>query len=376
MRSGSPGQSRPVARGSGSRAPVAVQALDGRADTGSVMPLMLGLVAATLLLGLVLVQVGLTGTSRAEGQTAADAAALAAAKAMRTALVDAGTDQWDCADLVDQARDAAEDYAARNGGELRELTVENSAEHVCEVQVAVLSRDGSGGPVEVDDEAARGGLTYARAAAQGVGVEGLLGAAGRIRDFDWGMEEEPEEVAERIVAQAGRIDSMNYPYVLGGGHGQTPVPEGLPGYDCSSSVSKLLQDAGMRIPTMYTGAWVAEGRAEDNEFLQRGEGDFLTLWAYSREGCAGSDIGHVFAEIGGQGWGTSRSNPGGGPGWLPYAEPGGRFPCARPYHFPELEEELDAAFVAEVAPADVDVGGDEEARDFGAAGPRLIEPQL
>lgn len=98
----------------------------------------------------------------------------------------------------------------------------------------------------------------------------------------------------RIVSRAAAIDAERLPYRWGGGHGPTPGKPGEP-LDCSGAVSRLL---GVK-PRV-------SGQFET--FGQPGRGKNLTIYA------SGS---HVLVEINGHFWGTSATNPGGGPGWIP-----------------------------------------------------------
>ena len=102
--------------------------------------------------------------------------------------------------------------------------------------------------------------------------------------------------AGRVLAEANRMSAMNSSYLYGGGH-VTPAP-GEPPWDCSSSVSRLLQAGGLGTPTMTSGQMMGIGAP--------GKGWF-TIYA---------SPGHVYSTIGGRAWGTSYSRPNGGPGWF------------------------------------------------------------
>jgi hypothetical protein len=102
--------------------------------------------------------------------------------------------------------------------------------------------------------------------------------------------------AARVLAEANRMSAMNSKYVYGGGH-VTPAPAEPP-WDCSASVSRLLQVGGLGVPTMVSGNMMNIG--------QPGKGWF-TIYA---------SPGHVYSTIGGRAWGTSYSRPNGGPGWF------------------------------------------------------------
>jgi hypothetical protein len=90
---------------------------------------------------------------------------------------------------------------------------------------------------------------------------------------------------------ANKIGSMRIPYKWGGGHGSTPAAPGDP-VDCSGFVSQLLG--------------VAPRVSGDFEnFGDQGRGHSVTIYANS---------GHVLLQVGHNFYGTSRQNPGGGPG--------------------------------------------------------------
>jgi cell wall-associated NlpC family hydrolase len=104
----------------------------------------------------------------------------------------------------------------------------------------------------------------------------------------------------RMAAEIDRIDKLRLNYQWGGGH-STPAPRNGP-FDCSSFVSRVLQAAGINIPTMVSGSLARWGAA--------GSGQGVKIVANSQ---------HVFmaVKVGGE-WrfaGTSPENPGGGPGW-------------------------------------------------------------
>ncbi len=95
----------------------------------------------------------------------------------------------------------------------------------------------------------------------------------------------------KVTAKANRIDAQKRPYLYGGGHGgSTDGP-----LDCSAAVSKVL-GIDVRVSGQFT-KWGKPGRGRD-----------ITVYA---------NAGHVLVEIGGQFWGTSAANPGGGAGWIP-----------------------------------------------------------
>lgn len=115
---------------------------------------------------------------------------------------------------------------------------------------------------------------------------------------------------QRMVAEAARIDALHLPYVWGGSHGQSPTPPNGP-FDCSSAVSHLLQVGGFHNPTMDTTELVGWGDPGP------GRGVTIHVKPFGPEA-------HTFIEFmpgvtppSERYWGTSDSNPGGGPGWIP-----------------------------------------------------------
>jgi len=97
-----------------------------------------------------------------------------------------------------------------------------------------------------------------------------------------------------MIAKANSIDRARHPYVLGGGHGSFRGP-----YDCSGAVSAVLNAGGALRAPMASGGFASWGRP--------GRGT-VTVYA---------NAGHVYMTIKGRHFGTSRSNPGGGAGWIP-----------------------------------------------------------
>jgi Transglycosylase SLT domain len=128
-------------------------------------------------------------------------------------------------------------------------------------------------------------------------------------------------LAARLVSVANRIAAAQIPYCYGGGH-TTPAAPGhgtycvgadnafisgtaYLGLDCSSSVSMLLQLAGVDTPTLDSSGFMRFGLP--------GPGRAFTVWANPT---------HVFVTLDGQDWGTSDANPHGGPGWAVHATVG------------------------------------------------------
>lgn len=89
-----------------------------------------------------------------------------------------------------------------------------------------------------------------------------------------------------------KIDRAELPYVYGGGHGASG------GLDCSGSVSRVLMEA-----RLLDGVQSSDG-----------------FWDYGKAGKGKLTVlvkpGHVMLLYRGRAWGTSSSNPGGGPGWF------------------------------------------------------------
>jgi Transglycosylase SLT domain len=115
---------------------------------------------------------------------------------------------------------------------------------------------------------------------------------------------------QKMVAEADRIDGLELTYEYGGSHGSTPTPASGP-FDCSSAVSHLLQVAGFDNPTMDTTLLISWGKA--------GPGRWVTIHVKPY----GEDA-HTFLEFDAsvtpdsqRYWGTSGTNPNGGPGWIP-----------------------------------------------------------
>ena len=98
----------------------------------------------------------------------------------------------------------------------------------------------------------------------------------------------------KAVARANQLERAHLPYVYGGHHGDRgPITNPRPGLDCSSAVSYVLG-----IPPRVSGQFESYGRP--------GEGP-ITIYANPE---------HVLMRIGRRFFGTSRTNPDGGPGWI------------------------------------------------------------
>jgi hypothetical protein len=103
--------------------------------------------------------------------------------------------------------------------------------------------------------------------------------------------------AAKAAARADAIDAQRLPYLWGGGHqGKTSIHAAVP-LDCSGAVSKVLG-----INPRVSGQFTTWGKAGDGG--NRG----ITIYANGH---------HVLMKIDGHFFGTSRTNPGGGAGWIP-----------------------------------------------------------
>jgi hypothetical protein len=102
---------------------------------------------------------------------------------------------------------------------------------------------------------------------------------------------------DRLIAAANMVSAADFPYVYGGGHQQPSV---FAPFDCSGSVSYVMQQAGYKVPTTVSGdipMWK----------FPAGPGKvtiFYNSW-------------HTFMRIGNRYFGTSGfARPGGGAGWF------------------------------------------------------------
>jgi hypothetical protein len=102
---------------------------------------------------------------------------------------------------------------------------------------------------------------------------------------------------DRLIATANMVSAADFPYRWGGGHEQ---PAHFGPFDCSGSVSYVMQQAGYRVPTTVAadiGAW----------HLPSGPGRVTIFY----------DAVHTFMRIGDRYFGTSGfARPGGGAGWF------------------------------------------------------------
>lgn len=127
-------------------------------------------------------------------------------------------------------------------------------------------------------------------------VGSLLGGPGG----DWAGVPADQRIAA-MVAQANRMQMMRIPY---GPQGHAGWPINPVGEDCSSTVSKVLHAAGYLKSVLTTVSLPGA--------LSGGRGKYVTVHDRALAGNAG----HTVVQIGSKVFGTSNSNPGGGPGWI------------------------------------------------------------
>lgn len=109
-------------------------------------------------------------------------------------------------------------------------------------------------------------------------------------------------LVETAKQRAEKINNAKVPYKWGGGHGgKVSLKDGVIPMDCSGAVSAVL-GINPRVSGQFT-KFGSPGRAPG--------GKGITLYANS---------GHILMEIDGRFWGTSKSNPGGGAGWIPRSQ--------------------------------------------------------
>ncbi|HWE09797.1 MAG TPA: lytic murein transglycosylase [Solirubrobacteraceae bacterium] len=102
---------------------------------------------------------------------------------------------------------------------------------------------------------------------------------------------------DRLISAANMVSAANFPYVWGGGHTQ---PSQFAPFDCSGSVSYVIQQAGYTVPTTVSGdipVWK----------FPAGPGQVTIFYNPT----------HTFMRIGDRYFGTSGfARPGGGAGWF------------------------------------------------------------
>ncbi len=101
----------------------------------------------------------------------------------------------------------------------------------------------------------------------------------------------------RLIAAANMVSAANFPYLYGGGH-EEPASWGP--FDCSGSVSYIMQQAGYKVPTTVSGN-IPSWR------FPAGPGKVTIFY----------NPVHTFMRIGNRYFGTSGfARPGGGAGWF------------------------------------------------------------
>jgi hypothetical protein len=123
---------------------------------------------------------------------------------------------------------------------------------------------------------------------------------------------------DRLIGAANMVSAANFPYLYGGGHEQ---PALFQPFDCSGSVSYVVQQAGYKVPTTVSGE--------------------IPIWNFP-SGPGRVTIfynpTHTFMRIGNRYFGTSGfARPGGGAGWFDVNKlPAGYLAGFREVHIPRL----------------------------------------
>jgi hypothetical protein len=123
---------------------------------------------------------------------------------------------------------------------------------------------------------------------------------------------------DRLIASANMVSAANFPYLYGGGHEQ---PALFQPFDCSGSVSYVVQQAGYKVPTTVSGQ--------------------IPIWKFP-SGPGRVTIfynpTHTFMRIGNRYFGTSGfARPAGGAGWFDVDRlPAGYLAQFREVHIPRL----------------------------------------
>ncbi|HEY5393929.1 MAG TPA: lytic murein transglycosylase [Trebonia sp.] len=123
---------------------------------------------------------------------------------------------------------------------------------------------------------------------------------------------------DRLIAAANMVSAANFPYLYGGGHEQPAI---FAPFDCSGSVSYVMQQAGYTVPTTVSGdipTWK----------FPAGPGQVTIFY----------NPVHTFMRIGNRYFGTSGfARPGGGAGWFDVNQlPAGYLATFREVHVPGL----------------------------------------
>jgi hypothetical protein len=122
----------------------------------------------------------------------------------------------------------------------------------------------------------------------------------------------------RLIAAANMVSAANFSYLYGGGHEQ---PARWGPFDCSGSVSYVMQQAGYKVPTTVSGdipSWK----------FPAGPGAVTIFY----------NPVHTFMRIGNRYFGTSGfARPGGGAGWFDVNKlPASYLATFREVHVPKL----------------------------------------
>jgi len=123
---------------------------------------------------------------------------------------------------------------------------------------------------------------------------------------------------DRLIAAANMVSAANFPYLYGGGHEQPAI---FAPFDCSGSVSYVMQQAGYKVPTTVSGdipIWK----------FPAGPGQVTIFY----------NPVHTFMRIGNRYFGTSGfARPGGGAGWFDVNQlPANYLATFREVHVPGL----------------------------------------
>lgn len=136
-----------------------------------------------------------------------------------------------------------------------------------------------------------------------------------------------KRTVQDMIRAADRIDAAHIRYCYGGGHGGSQLSirsagswcvnaqgkhvenNNLRGFDCSSSVSRLLQDAGFDWNTVASGSFTALQGLQGWKRVRLADAPKYSAVIYF-------NVGHIWMRFKSRGsWETSRSNPLSGPGW-------------------------------------------------------------
>ena len=123
---------------------------------------------------------------------------------------------------------------------------------------------------------------------------------------------------DRLISSANMVSAADFPYLYGGGHEQ---PASFGPFDCSGSVSYIVQQAGYKVPTTVSG---------DMPIWKFPAGPGRVTIFYNPT--------HTFMRIGNRYFGTSGfTRPGGGAGWFDTATlPASYLAQFREVHIPRL----------------------------------------